>query len=99
MSILNNQIRRTLTPDTGSVSDTFTAQGTCQQILVKPTTSSTQYDISLTDSGSLDVFSRTSEESTLNEFVTLPVSGAYTITLANATVDEDFEVLVVVRNS
>jgi uncharacterized protein YfaP (DUF2135 family) len=99
MSILNNQIRRTLTASGGSDSDTFSATGICQQIYVKPATSSTQYDVTLTDSGSTDVYSRTSEESTMNEFVTLPVAGAYTISIANATVDEAFEVLIVVRNS
>ncbi|KKK63210.1 hypothetical protein LCGC14_2996590 [marine sediment metagenome] len=99
MSILNNPIRKTLTPDTGSASDTFTTHGLCHQILVKPTTASTQYDISLTDSGSVVVFKRTSEVGTMNEFITLPLVGAYTVAINNATVDEDHTVLIVVRNS
>jgi hypothetical protein len=99
VSILNNHIRKTLTASSGSASDTFTASGTCQQILVNPTTSTTQYDVTMTDSGSIDIFSRTSEESTMNEFVTLPVSGTYTFAIDNATVDEAFDVLIVVRNS
>jgi hypothetical protein len=99
VSILNNQIRRILTTSSGSASDTFTAQGTCQQVFVKPATSTTQYDVTLTDSDSLVVFERTSEVGTLNDFITLPVSGAYTISIANATVDESHKVLVAVRNS
>ena len=99
MSILNNHIRRTLTASSGSASDTFTSHGTCQQILVKPTTSTTQYDVSLTDSGSLVILKRTSEVGTLNDEICIPFAGAYTISIDNATVNEDFDVLVGVRNS
>jgi hypothetical protein len=99
MSILNNPIRRTLTASSGSASDTFTSHGLCHQILVKPTTSTTQYDVSLTDPGSVVVFKRTSEVGTMNEFITLPLAGAYTVSIDNATVDEAHTVLIVVRNS
>jgi hypothetical protein len=99
MAILNNPIRRTLTASSGSDSDTFTSNGLLHQIYFKPATSTTQYDVTLTDGGSVDVFKRTSEVGTLNEFVTLPVQGAYTLSLANATVDEAFTVLLMVRNS
>ena len=99
MPILNNPIRRTLTASSGSASDTFTTQGLCQQILVKPATASTQYDLSLTNAASVVVFKRTSEVGTFNELITLPLSGNYTIAIDNATVDEDHEILIVVRNS
>ena len=99
MSILNNPIRKTLTASSGSASDTFTAQGLCHQILIKPTTSSTQYDISLVDSSSVTVFEATSETGTINELLILPLIGAYTLSIDSATVDEDFTVLMIVRNS
>lgn len=99
MSILNNRVKRTLTTSSGSDSDTFTAQGICHQILVKPATSSTQYDVSLTDTNSIVVFNNTDEVGTMNEFIALPVSGAYTISVDNATADEAFTVLIVIRNS
>jgi len=99
MPILNNPIRRTLTASSGSASDTFSATGICHQILVKPTTSTTQYDVSLTDSNSVVVFKRTSEVGTMNELVTLPLVGAYTVAIDNATVDEDHTVLIIVRNA
>lgn len=99
MPILNNPIRKTLTADSGSASDTFTSHGVCLQILVKPDTSSTQYDISLTDPGSVVVFKRTSMVGTTNEFISLPMAGAYTVAIDNATVDEDHTVLLMVRNS
>lgn len=99
MSILNNPIKKTLTPSSGSASETFSTQGICYQILVKPTTASTQYDVQLTDSNSLVVYKRTSEVGTLNDLTSLPLAGAYTVSLANATVDEVFTILIVVRNS
>ena len=99
MSILNNPIRRTLTPSSGSASATFITQGICLQILVKPTTASTIYDVSLTDPGSVVVFKRTSETGTLNELISLPLAGAYTVAIDNATVDEAHTILIVVRNS
>jgi len=99
MSILNNPIRKTLTASSGSASDTFTTQGICLQILVKPATSSTTYDFSLTDPGSVVVYKRTSETGTLNDLITLPLAGIYTAAIANATVDEAHTVLMVVRNS
>ncbi len=99
MSILFNPIRKTLTASSGSASDTFNSLGICHQIIVKPATSTTQYDISLTDPGSLVVFKRTSEVGTLNELITLPMVGAYTISIDNATVDEAHKVYIAVRNS
>jgi len=99
MAILHNPIRRTLTPSSGSDSDTFNTQGICHQIVVKPTTASTQYDISLTDPASLVVFKRTSEVGTFNELINLPMAGAYTVAIDNATVDEDHTVLIMVRNA
>lgn len=98
-AILNNPIRKTLTASAGSASETFNSIGLCHQILVEPNTSTTQYDFSLTDSGSTVVFSQTSEVGKLNELITLPLSGGYTLSIDNATVDEDFSVLIVVRNS
>ena len=97
--MLNNPIHKTLTPASGSASTTFNTHGLCHQILVKPTTASTQYDLSLTDSSSLVVFKRTSKVGTLNELITLPLSGNYTVAIDNATVDEDHKILIVVRNS
>ncbi len=67
MSILNTPVRKTLTASSGSASSTFDTQGLCQQVVVKPTTASTQYDVSITDSGSLVIFKRTSEVGTMNE--------------------------------
>jgi len=99
MAILLNPIRKTLTVASGSASDTFSSTGLCHQILIKPETSSTQYDVSLTDPGSVVVFKRTSEVGTLNDEVTLPLAGTYTLNIDNATVDEDFTVLILVRNS
>ena len=98
-AILNNPIRKTVTPSSGSVSETFSTHGLCHQILVKPSTASTQYDVSILNSDSVTVFKRSDEEATFNELMILPLSGNYTITIDNATVDEEFIILVIVRNS
>jgi len=99
MAILNNPITKTLTASTGSASDTFSTQGLCRQILVKPDTATTQYDVSLINSSSIVVFKRESEIGTLNELITLPMHGAYTVAIDNATVDEDHAILIIVQNS
>lgn len=99
MSILVNPIRKTLTTSSGSASDTFSSTGICLQILVEPTTSSTQYDISITDSSDTVVFSRVDETGTFNELLGLPLAGTYTFSIDNATNDEDNTVFIGVRNS
>jgi hypothetical protein len=99
VAILINPVRKTLTASSGAASDTFSAIGTCQQIVVTPTTSTTGYDFSITDADSVVVFQMTDEVGTMNEDVDLPLAGTYTIALANATVDEAHKVLIKVRNS
>lgn len=96
--MLINPIRRTLTTSSGVASDTFGSMGICHQILVAPATSSTGYTVTLTDPGSVVVFKRTSEVGTLNDEVVLPLAGNYTIDLSSASADEDFTILISVRN-
>lgn len=64
--------------------------GIVYEILVKPATASTTYDITMTDSSGVVVYERLSETGTLAEVNTLPVWGVYTISLANATANELF---------
>jgi len=66
--------------------------GILGQVIVEPTTSTTQYDISITDKESIKIYERTSEIGTIAEEVLLPVYGIYTISISNATVDEAFTV-------
>lgn len=70
--------------------NTQNLNGIVYEILVKPTTSTTTYDITLTDSSGVVIFEQLSETGTLNEVNMLPVWGVYTISLANATANEAF---------
>ena len=64
----------------------------CSQIMVAPATSSTTYDLSITDSDSDTVFDDFNVEGTLLREVRIPMSGVYTITISNASADEAFVV-------
>lgn len=76
---------------TGDLSgNTKTLRGLCHQVIVQPTTESTTYDFSITDPTGAVIFARTSEIGTLSEFVTIPLTGIYTMSVENSTVDEAF---------
>ena len=88
----------TKTASSGSFSSTTqTIDGLCLQVIVKPTTSNTIYDITITNSASLVMYKRVSETGELSEFVEMPFNGVYTIAIDNATVDEEFTIHLMVR--
>jgi len=87
-----------LTTSAGSASgNTQNLMGICYEILVKPATESTVYDIKITDSSSIVIYERTTETGTLSEIDTLPMKDVYTITISNATEDELFLVKLMLR--
>ena len=71
--------------------DTLTVRGILKQIFIKFDTSSTVFDLVITDTDNLVMLNRISETGTLNELIDLPLSGIYTISIENATNDEDFD--------
>lgn len=87
-----------LTTSSGSASGNTSSQlqGLLRQVLASPTTSTTTYDIKLTNNQSLVIYERIGEIGDLAEEVVLPVRGVYTLALANATKDEAFTVSLVV---
>ena len=66
-------------------------KGILKQLLIKFASSTTIFDLTITDVNDLIVLNRTGETGTLNELIELPLSGVYTISIANATVDEEFD--------
>ena len=66
-------------------------------VSAKPATTTTQYDIKIVDDGSFTIYERTSEIGELAEEVLLPVRGVYTITISNATRDENFDLRLHIR--
>jgi len=77
--------------------NTVAINGLLQQILVKPTTSNTEYDFYLTDDKNRIIYNQSDITGTLNDEVNIPFNGVYTMTLENATRDEAFEVSLSVR--
>jgi len=88
-----------LTTASGSASGAVpvTAHGLIQEIMVSPTTSTTTYDITLTDRDSFKVYERTAEVGDISEVVTIPIMGNVTVALANTSADELFDIKVVYR--
>lgn len=87
-----------ITPSAGDGSDnTLSVMGLCYQVVVKPVTETTQYDIKIIGQNDVLIFHRTSETGTISEFVMMPLRGIYTIQLENSTVDEEFLVTLAIQ--
>jgi len=98
--MLIHQETQFLTPSSGVVvGNTRSISGVCYNILVKSTQESTIYDISLTNSSGIVVYSRTSETGTLSEITSLILKGIYTISISNATSDELFTIQLIIREN
>ena len=68
-----------------------------REILVKPTTTSTTCDIKIVNSDSLIIFETTAITGELAEVVELPVRGIYTVVISNSSVDELFNIQLVIE--
>ena len=82
------------TPATGDWSDnTENIIGDMgQQIYVKATTSTTVFDVVITNSDDIEVRKFTDVTGVLNDLTPFPMSGIHTVAIENATVDEEFKV-------
>ena len=89
MLIFGGQLIITTSSGTGS-GNTVYLRGLCYHVVVKPTTETTEYDIKITNPAGAVIYERPDEVGTLSEFVTIPMLGKYTITIANSTADEAF---------
>ena len=88
----------TVTVSAGSASLTIpTTDGICKQLFVKSTTSTTTFDIKLTDRFSLDVLNDTDITGLYNQLMELPCYGNWTFSISNASLDELFTYLIVVQ--
>ena len=87
------------TASSGSVSMNTKAalMGLAREIIVKPATSSTTYNLDITNSDSLPVFSSDSIEGNFVEEVAIPFRGIYTVAISSATKDELFTIAIVVE--
>ena len=83
----------------GTASITIPAiHGIIRQILVKPSVSSTTFDLKLTDIYSMEVFEDTNLTGLFNHFTEIPCYGNWTLTISNSSVlAETFTYLVVIQ--
>jgi len=72
-------------------------QGLAREIIVKPTTDTTQYNLTITNDNSLPVFYSNSITGQFVEEVVLPFRGIYTVEIDTATRDEEFNIAIVVQ--
>lgn len=98
MNVLIHSAQQTLTASSGSASgNTSSLTGILRQLLVNPATSTTTYDVSITNDQSVVILERLTETGTLNEEFALPLKGIYTVALVNASVDEAFTIQLVLE--
>jgi len=97
MLISSGQIN--ITTLSGSASaNTASIRGLLRNVVVKPTTESTIYDIKIINQAGATIYERTSETGTLSEINEIPIIGMYTVTISNATRDEDFLIQLISEN-
>ena len=82
----------TLTAASGSASTTLRiGKGLINQLIVTPTTSSTTYDLKITNQMGIDVYEETDiEGENCQDDLNIAMSQNATLTISNASVDEDF---------
>jgi hypothetical protein len=71
----------------------------CHQIRVEAATGSTIFDFSITDTKNRVVFLRQAISGLLDELDFFPMNGLYVLTISNATKNEVFNILMVVRET
>ena len=87
-----------MTTSSGSASiNTRPIRGLCHQIIIKPTTETTQYTFYIVNSDGAEIYTRTSETGTLSDLESIPVRGIYTLYLTDATKDEKFNIQLLVE--
>lgn len=83
-----------LTTVSGEISGNTSRQiyGLLKEVIVKPATVTTTYDIKITNGNSLIMFRRTSQTGEIGEQINLPIRGRSTVTIENASKDELFTI-------
>jgi len=71
----------------------------CNQVYVKSTTSSTVFDVVITNDSGNVVRHYTDVVGQVNDLTPFPTKGVYAIEIDNATVDEAFEVYICFREN
>jgi len=72
-------------------------RGLCRQVIVKATNTNTFFDFTIFDEDNIEVLHRDSNEADLNELLTLPLQGLYTLRISNSTNDEAYTVKLIIQ--
>lgn len=90
--------RIVMTATGGGFSDnTAIIRGIVKQVICKPHTETTTYNLSIVNPHGATVYERTSETGTLSELIEMPVNGIYTVTVLESTADEEFAIEIITR--
>lgn len=86
---------KTITAVLGTASTLIRARahGICRMVIVKPTTNTTSYDVAITDKYGYTVFQESDLVGEKALGADIPVFADLTLTISNASVDEDFDVM------
>ena len=87
------------TASSGAISTNTVAalQGIAREIIISPATSTTVYNLTITNDKSLTVFKSSSITGDFIEEVALPFRGVYTVAVTNSTKDELFNMAIVLE--
>lgn len=95
-----HQEKYTVSTSSGSASQTIIAGGNiCYDIFVKAATSSTTFDVSLTDIYGNVVYTRNDITGELSEQLQKLTYGNWTLNISGASADESFKILLLFRES
>jgi len=84
----------------GTISANLTAgHGILMQMFVKPATTTTTFDVTLTDIYDNVILTREDQTEDLNETLLMPTYGNLTFTISNASADEAFDYLFAIREN
>ena len=97
MVIHSENISGTASSGSISVNTEAALQGLAREIIVSPATSTTQYNLGITNDKSLTVFKSISITGDFLEEVALPFRGIYTVAITSATADELFTIAIIVQ--
>lgn len=67
----------------------------CHQILISPSTNTTQYDFQIVNPDDVIIFDSISTVGPITELTALPLIGTYTFKILNSTKDESFSICLV----
>jgi hypothetical protein len=100
------QIYKTPTPTSGSWSYTLsseftlcTKERTINQMLVRSTTGTTTFDFKVTDANGAVIRQFNACTGVTNDVTPTPVTGDFTLSITNSSVDEQFYVLIKLRDA